>query len=71
MKPGTVIYKHKKPDDLDFCSLKLRFLWGTDPIYFYPGDLVTHTGDWKIRSVSSRPPDNAGELAYVQVKCTK
>ena len=30
---------------------------------FYPGDLMTRTGDREIRSVSGRLPDNAGELA--------
>ena len=30
---------------------------------FYPGDLVTHTGDQEIRSVSGRLPDYLGELA--------
>ena len=30
---------------------------------FYPGDLVTCTGDWEIRSVSGRLPDYLGELA--------
>ena len=30
---------------------------------FYPGDLMTRTGDREIRSVSGRLPDNPGELA--------
>ena len=30
---------------------------------FYPGDLVTRTGDREIRSVSGRLPDYPGELA--------
>ena len=30
---------------------------------FYPGDLVTRTGDREIRSASVRLPDNPGELA--------
>ena len=30
---------------------------------FYPGDLVTHTGDREIHSVSGRLPDYPGELA--------
>ena len=30
---------------------------------FYPGDLMTRTGDREIRSESGRLPDNAGELA--------
>ena len=30
---------------------------------FYPGDLVTRTGDREIRSASGRLPDNPGELA--------
>ena len=30
---------------------------------FYPGDLVTHTGDLEVCSVSGRLPDNPGELA--------
>ena len=29
---------------------------------FYPGDLVTRTGDREIRSVSGRLPDYPGEL---------
>ena len=33
------------------------------PSRFYPGDLVTRTGDREIRSVSGRLPDNPGELA--------
>ena len=69
MKPRTVIYKHKKPDDLDIWkirSLKLGFLWGIDPIYFYPGlDLVIRTGDRESRSVSERLTDNAGGLAFM------
>ena len=32
---------------------------------FYPGDLVTCTGDWKSRSVSGRLPDYPGELAFM------
>lgn len=51
IKPRTVIYQHKKPDYLNFWkiwSLKLRFLWGTEPIYFYLGDLVTNAGDLEI-----------------------
>ena len=32
---------------------------------FYPGDLVTCTGDWKISSVSGRLPDYPGELACI------
>ena len=30
---------------------------------FCPGDLVTRTGEWEIRSVTGRLPDNLGELA--------
>ena len=30
---------------------------------FYPGDLVTRTGDREIHSVSGRLPDYPGELA--------
>ena len=30
---------------------------------FYPGDLMTRTGDRKICSVSGRLSDNPGELA--------
>ena len=33
---------------------------------FYPGDLMTRTGDREIRSVSGRLPDNPGELARMQ-----
>ena len=33
------------------------------PSHFYPGDLVTCTGDWEIRSVSGRLPYYPGELA--------
>ena len=32
---------------------------------FYPGDLVTRTGDREIRSVFGRLPDYPGELACV------
>ena len=31
--------------------------------HFYPGDLVTRTGDQELRSVSGRLPDYPGELA--------
>ena len=30
---------------------------------FYPGDLMTRTGEREICSVSGRLPDNPGELA--------
>ena len=33
---------------------------------FYPGDLMTRTGDREIRSVSGRLPDNPGELARMR-----
>ena len=33
------------------------------PSRFYPGDLVTGTGDREIRSVSGRLPGYPGELA--------
>ena len=33
------------------------------PSCFYLGDLVTHTGDQEIHSVSGRLPDYPGELA--------
>lgn len=29
-------------------------MWGTDPIYSYLGDLVTHVGNQEICSVSGR-----------------
>ena len=38
---------------------------------FYPGDLMTRTGDREIRSVSGRLPDNAGELACMNCLCVK
>ena len=34
---------------------------------FYPGDLVTHTGEWEIWSVHSRLLDNPGEVARIHV----
>ena len=37
---------------------------------FYPGDLVTLTGDREICSVSGRVPDYPGELACVQLDIT-
>lgn len=46
----------KKYGFLEICSFKLRFLWGTDLVSFYPGDLAIPTGD----------RDNLGELAYMQ-----
>ena len=36
---------------------------------FCPGDLVTHTGEWEIRSVSGKLPDNPKELAYIDSLC--
>ena len=33
--------------------------------YFYPGVLVTRTGEREIGSVPGRLPDNPGELAYM------
>ena len=38
---------------------------------FYPGDLMTRTGDREIRSVSGRLPDNPGELARIWMSKTK
>ena len=35
------------------------------PSCFYPGGLVTRTGEWEICSVSRRLPDYLGELAYM------
>ena len=35
---------------------------------FYPGDLVTRTGDREIRSVFGRLTDYPGELACVRTK---
>ena len=34
---------------------------------FYPRDLVTHTGDREIRSVSGRLQDYPGELACMAI----
>ena len=36
---------------------------------FYPGDLVTRTGDREIRSVSGRLPDYPGELVALVLIC--
>ena len=33
------------------------------PSHFYPGDLVTRTGEREIYSISRRLPDYPGELA--------
>lgn len=61
----NIIYKHKKPDDLDFWEI--IHVWSLnliDSIYSYPGDLVTHMGDWEIPSImlSGKLPDNPGQL---------
>ena len=37
------------------------------PSHFYPGDLVTRTVAWEIRSVSGRLPDYPGELACMHL----
>ena len=37
---------------------------------FYPGDVVTHTADREIRSISRRLPDNPGGLTYMQSDLT-
>ena len=39
------------------------------PRRFYAGDLVTHTGDREIRSISGRLPDYLGELACIVSDC--
>ena len=69
MKP-TKPKQHKKPDNLEFlkiCSLKLRFSRGSDPIYFYPEDMITRTGDLEICSLTGRLPDKPAELAQMSI----
>ena len=39
--------------------------------HFYPGDLVTHTRDREISSVSGRLPDYPGGLAWLHLFCNR
>lgn len=66
MKLRTIIYEHKKTDDLDIWkirSLKLGAFVGIWSNLLYSGDLVIRTGDRESRSVSGRLPDNPWGLA--------
>ena len=47
---------------MQFESRMEKRLWKVQS-RFYPGDLMTRTGDREIRSVPGRLPDNPGELA--------
>ena len=51
---------------MQFESRMEKRLWKVQS-RFYPGDLMTRTGDREIRSVSGRLPDNPGELACMEV----
>ena len=51
---------------MQFESRMEKRLWKVQS-RFYPGDLMTRTGDREIRSVSGRLPDNSGELACMQL----
>ena len=55
---------------MQFESRMEKRLWKVQS-RFYPGDLMTRTGDREIRSVSRRLPDNPGELARMPLSLTK